>query len=381
MSLPKIGTKTAAFNFKRRIEALREKLKKEHLDAILVATIEGNNKNVYYLSGFGGTAGMLAVSEHRVLLAVDGRYTLRAKEEAKDYQIVDVPVADRRVTDFSNYLIPVLDSLMLPSDARIGIEAGRVSLAMADGWVRASGRAFVNTEFFVEALRQAKDQEEIESIRIANDITSAVFEACLPRIVEGISERALARSVDIAHLEHGALAPSFDTIVASGPHSAIPHHVPTDRILRAGEPVTLDFGGLFEGGYCSDITRTVFVSGKEPDKVLKEIYGVVLRANEAARRQARVGMSWKEYDTVARKHITEAGYGTYFSHGLGHSIGLEVHDPYNYAEASFEVGTVMSNEPGIYIPGVGGVRIEDDIVIAEEGAYSLTTAPYLPLSP
>jgi len=365
------------FNFQARIAALQQKLKDENLDALVVATIEGNNKNIYYLSGFGGTAGVLVVSQHDVVLAVDARYTLRANEEAKGCRIVDSQVSDRRVIDFTNYVKPALAALALGKNARVGFESGRVSVAMAHAWQEHIPSTFVETTFSVESLRQKKDAQEIEHMAQANDITSNVFEEGVKLVQEGTTEFQIAQRFDILLREKGALMNSFDTIVASGPNSAIPHHETSHRMLKAGDPVTIDFGGIFPGGYCSDITRTVFVPGKNPDPKLTEIYNVVLDANKVALEKIHIGMMWREYDATARDYITQAGYGEYFTHGLGHSIGLEAHDPYDYASAPFEEGTIMSNEPGIYIPDFGGVRIEDDVVVTPDGGRSLTKASYL----
>lgn len=366
------------FDFRKRIENAQEKLKKENLDAIILLTNEGNSKNIYYLSGFGGTTGVLVVSQTDIALAVDGRYTLRAKEETKGCHIVNAEAADRRVANFTNYIKPALAALSLGESARLGFEADRISVSMADAW-KQSIKNLIQTNFFIETLRQVKDDEEIKYLKKANDITSTVFEKCIEYVQEGITEVDIAKKFDIALRESGAIMNSFDTIIASGPNSAIPHHETSERVLRAGEPVVIDFGGLFPGGYCSDITRTVFVPGKIPDQKLIEIYKIVLDANIAARDALYSGMMWKEYDSIARDYITERGYGEFFTHGLGHSLGLEAHDPYNYADCPLEAGTVITDEPGIYIPGVGGVRIEDDLVITENGAHSLTTVPYLNL--
>ena len=367
------------FNFRKRIERLQTLLKEENLDALVLATVEGNNKNIYYLSGFGGTAGVLAISQNDAVLAVDGRYTLRAKNETSGLRIVDSAVSDRRVVDFTNYVVPAVKALGLPVKNKIGFEGTRVSVHMAEAWKGVVGGDFIATTFLVEKLRQQKDAEEIKYLEEACRITDEVFNQCVQNIKAGMNETEVAVHFDITLREKGALMNSFDTIVASGPNSAIPHHETGDRVLEAGDPVTIDFGGLFKGGYCSDITRTIFVEGKAPDPKLVEIYNTVLNNINLAFKNLKPGIMWKEYDGFARAHIEKAGYGEYFTHGLGHSLGLEAHDPYNYADSPFEEGVVITNEPGIYIPEIGGVRIEDDLVVTKDGARLLTEAPYLAL--
>jgi Xaa-Pro aminopeptidase len=176
--------------------------------------------------------------------------------------------------------------------------------------------------------------------------------------------------------KHGAVDNSFSSIVASGPNSAIPHHATGDRKLKSGEPVVMDFGGVFSSGYCSDITRTIFVPGRTPSTKMQEIYNIVLAANQKARKALRPGMMYRDYDRVARDYIKDRGFGKYFTHGLGHSLGLEAHDPFDYENAPLAEGTVFTDEPGIYIDGLGGVRIEDDLVVTAGGAERLTSAPY-----
>jgi Xaa-Pro aminopeptidase len=228
----------------------------------------------------------------------------------------------------------------------------------------------------VERFRQVKDEGEVDQLRKACKITSRVYEEVVPLIRPGMTEAQVAFEIDMRLRKHGAVSNSFTSIVASGPNSAVPHHATSERKLKAGEPLVMDFGGLFPGGYCSDITRTVFVPGKEPHPRMKEIYRIVLEANKAARKALKPGITWRDYDKVARDYIVQRGYGEYFTHGLGHSLGLVAHDPYDYEHDPFEAGAVITDEPGIYIEDFGGVRIEDDLVVTNNGAERLTTAPY-----
>jgi Xaa-Pro aminopeptidase len=367
------------FNFKARQARLRALLKARTLDGILLATDEESSKNPYYMSGFGGTTGVLAVGMKGAALAVDARYTLRAMDEVSGARVIELPKGMVRGPALSAYAETALGALNLKKGARIGFESGRVSVAALKAWKKRLPVRLIPTEGIVESMRQIKDAEELKHLARAAKITSDVFVAVSKRIRERMRESEIAMMLDIEHLKRGALAPSFKTIVASGKHSAIPHHETGVRKVRAGEPVVLDFGGLFPGGYCSDLTRTIFVPGKKPSAKLAGMYRAALAANKKAFRVLKPGITWKKYDAAARDYLTEKGYGKYFTHGLGHSIGLDVHDPYDYTKDPFQAGTVLSNEPGIYIANVGGIRIEDDVVVTRGGAKRLTRAPYLSL--
>ncbi|MBX9765277.1 Xaa-Pro peptidase family protein [Patescibacteria group bacterium] len=365
------------FNYRGRLSALRGVFKKENIDALVVVTIEDSNKNVQYLSGFGGTTGALIITKTSAVLAVDARYTERAQEEAYGIRVITIPSNVKKVGNFAHYVDTALSATALPRRARIAFEGARVPYLMVHAWNKHLKRVLIPTEGMVERLREVKDTHELKYLARAGKITSDVFTRVAKRIRAGQTEREVAQMLDIELKKSGAQKNSFDTIVASGPNSAIPHHETGNRHLKPGEPVVMDFGGVFEGGYCSDITRTIFVPGKKPHAELAKIYRIALEANKKSFRALRPGMTWKEYDAVARSYIDEKGYGKFFSHGLGHSIGLETHDPYDYARSPFREGTVLSNEPGIYISGVGGVRIEDDVVVTKSGARCLTPAPYL----
>jgi len=355
-----------------RLKKLQSVLTKQGLDGLLVRTFEGDNPNVLYLSGFGGTSAVLLLTRKKAFIITDARYFIRATQEASDCKLVKMQ-RGKKATDHINEALS-LAGLMKTS--KVGFEAGHISVQVAKLWTKEIKAKLVPTVHLVERLRQVKDQGEIALLRKACRATSKVFEEVVPLIKPGMTETAVAVELELRLRKHGALGPSFPSIVASGPNSAVPHHATGDRKLKAGEPVILDFGGLFPGGYCSDITRTVFVPGKKPHKKFVEIYGLVLDANKAARKALKPGITWKEYDKIARDYISERGYGEYFTHGLGHSIGLVVHDPYDYEHDPFEEGVVLSDEPGIYIEDFGGVRIEDDLVVTDNGAERLTVAPY-----
>jgi Xaa-Pro aminopeptidase len=360
------------FDYQGRLTRLRGLLTREKLDALIVVTIEGSSQNVRYLSGFGGTVGALVVSKNDAVLAVDARYTLRAQEEARTVRIVDV--AAKRDESFLPYVSAALEAA--GASGRIGYEGNRIPVLMARAWEE-KYPGLVPTRHLVESLREVKDDDEIVCLREAAQKTTEAFLEILPKVVSGARECDIATELDINIRRHGALRNSFATIVASGPNAASPHHETGERAMQAGESVVVDFGGLYPGGYCSDITRTVFVPGAEPDPELVKVYRTVLGANIAAREAMKAGMLWKDYDAVARAYITERGYGDYFGHGLGHSVGLEVHDVFDYSKSAFQIGTVMTDEPGIYLPLRGGVRIEDMLVLTDHGAEILNPTPYL----
>lgn len=357
---------------KHRIKKVQKALAKNKLDALLVRVNELDNQNVLYLSGFAGTTAVLVITAKKAYIITDARYYLRAAEEAPHFKLIK-HIRGKKVADHIN---EVLASEGLRKSAKIGFEATHISVDVAQMWKKAIKGTLVPTRHLVEAFRQFKDEDEIEALRKACRSTSKVYNEVAELIRPGMTENEVAFEIDTRLRKHGAVTNSFTSIVASGPNSAIPHHATGDRKLKAGEPVIMDFGGLYPGGYCSDITRTVFVPGKKPDKKMVEIYNVVLAANKKAFKALKPGIMWKQFDKVARDVIAKAGYGEYFTHGLGHSLGLVAHDPFDYDHTPFNVGMVVTDEPGIYIAGFGGVRIEDDVVVTADGAERLTTAPY-----
>lgn len=356
----------------KRLTKLKQALVKEKLDGLLIRVNEGDNQNVLYLSGFGGTTAVLLITRKQAFIITDARYYIRAAEEARGYKLVKV-VRGRKIVDHIN---ETLSSAGLKRTSRIGFEAAHTPVTVAKMWEKELKAKLVPTVHIVERFRQYKDAEEVKLLRRACRITSHVYNEVAALIRPGMTENEVAFELDMRLRRYGAVTNSFTSIVASGPNSAIPHHATGDRKLKAGEPVIMDFGGLFPGGYCSDITRTAFVPGKEPSDRIREIYDIVLGANRAAKRVLKPGVTWKEFDKVARDYIIKRGYGKYFTHGLGHSLGLVAHDPYDYENDPFDVGTVVTDEPGIYIDGFGGVRIEDDLVVTATGAVQLTNAPY-----
>jgi Xaa-Pro aminopeptidase len=355
-----------------KIKKLQQALVKQKLDGLIVRTFEGDNQNVLYLSGFGGTTGVLLITQKKAFIVTDARYWLRVERECPDLKLVKVE-RGKKVTEFVNQ---ALKEAGLTATSKIGFEAHHMAVQVAHDWQKEVKAKLVPTTHLVERFRQVKDAIEIAQLRKACKITSRVYNEVVPIIKAGMTENDLCFEVDMRLRKHGAVTNSFTTIIASGPNAALPHHATGNRKMKAGEPVIMDFGGIFDGGYCSDITRTAFVPGKAPDPKMVEIYNIVLGANKAAFKALKPGLMWRDYDKVARDYIDEKGYGEYFIHGLGHSLGLVAHDPYDYVNDAFDAGTVMTDEPGIYIEGFGGVRIEDDVVITKTGAERLTNAPY-----
>ncbi|MDO8604402.1 MAG: Xaa-Pro peptidase family protein [bacterium] len=356
-----------------RITKLRKILKEKKLDGFVVFTVEDNNKNVRYLSGFGGSFGVLVLGGKKQVLLVDPRYTERAQKEAKGFTVIEVANAK----GLYEYIERGLELIHLGRNARLGYEGRNVSVIGEKSLSKNLPQKLVPTEGVVEGLRQYKSEEEVAFIRHACRATSEAFCEVVPNIKAGMKESEISMLIDIALRKYGATQNSFSTIAASGPNAAIPHHETSDRRVRAGETLVLDFGGIFKGGYASDLSRTLFIPGKKPDPEFVRIYNAVRGAQESAQKTLYNNPTFKEYDSAARSYLEKAGYGKYFTHSIGHSLGLEAHDPFDYRGGIIKVGTVLTNEPGVYIPGRGGVRIEDDLVITKSGPKRLTTAPYL----
>ena len=319
--------------------------------------------NVRYLSGFTGSNGALLVfaDDREPVLATDGRYRAQAAQQAAGLEVAIERACGRYLTGraagdgvgrlgFESHVITVdgLDALTNELDGK------KTEL------VRASG--------IVEALREVKDAGELALLRLACEAADAALADLVERggLRAGRTEREVGRELEALMLDHGADAVSFETIVASGPNSAIPHHRPTDRALAAGDFLKIDFGALV-AGYHSDMTRT-FVLGSAADWQL-EIYQLVAAAQKAGREALHPGADLREVDAAARQLIADAGYGEHFGHGLGHGVGLQIHEaPGIGATSTGELlaGSVVTVEPGVYLPGRGGVRIEDTLVVASK---------------
>lgn len=343
-----------------RINKLRRVMLKNDLPALIVTS----RPNIYYLSGFTGSNATLFITEKENFLLTDFRYLEQAEKEAPAFKILK---ADREVEKKISELSSSL--------TRIGIEEEEVSWAQYKKWEKEfAGVRLVEASKLLGQLREIKDREEIEIIRQAVEITDRAFKQILNRIKLGVEEREISLELEFFLRREGASAASFEYIVASGFRGALPHGVASEKKIKNGELLTMDFGAKYQG-YCSDLTRTVSIG--KPTLKQKEVYNLVLEAQLAALEAIKPGLKGKEVDRVARDIISKAGYGEYFGHGLGHSVGLEIHEsPFlnTREEKVLEPGMIVTVEPGIYIPGWGGVRIEDMVLVTNSGAEVLTQA-------
>lgn len=319
--------------------------------------------DIYYYSGFTSADAWLIISENRRMLITDSRYLVQARLEAPEFDIV-------RLEDGWEKILERVE------EQEIAFEENVVTCGFYDRLKKKAPRkTFIRAQKEIDAPRRNKDKDELKLIAEAEEIGSRAFSHILDLIRPGQTEREVALELEMYMKRQGATALSFDTIVASGVRSAMPHGVASDKVIERGELVTLDFGCVYKG-YCSDMTRTVVIG--EPDGRQREIYDIVLSAQTAAIDGLYQGMECREADELARKVIRDAGYGDNFGHSLGHSVGLEIHEQPCFSPKSrdeLENGNVLSVEPGIYIDGWGGVRIEDLIGVADGKIVNFTSAP------
>lgn len=346
-----------------RLQLLQQKIQETQTEALLIHS--GTNRR--YISGFTGSSGAVVVLPQKAYFITDFRYLEQAKEQAPHFELVDgtsglwqavAQICQENRLESLNF---EADYLSFSQHAALQEAVGNVTLDATSGWI--------------EKFRYIKDANELALIRQAAFIADQAFEGILQVMRPGLSEREISLRLEMMMREMGATSSSFDMIVASGVRSALPHGVASEKILEKGDLVTLDFGALYEG-YCSDLTRTV-VLGK-PNSQQKEIYDIVLEAGKRTISALRAGMTGKEADACARDYISEHGYGEAFGHSTGHGIGLEIHENPRLAKTSEEIlekDMVVTVEPGIYLPGFGGVRIEDDVRITENGCEVLTHSP------
>jgi len=344
-------------NYKR----VQEIIKKLNIDAVLIS----NGNNMRYVSGFAGETGYLYISGKRHAVITDFRYTYQAEAEAEGYEIITI--------GSGGYEEAIGNVVKADNVRKLGFESEDMLYSTYDNFKQALDFIeLVPIKDEVTRLRRIKTPKELEYIRQAESIGDKVFSEILTFIKPGVTELEVAARIEYLMKLNGAQKTSFDTIVASGVNSSMPHAVPTTKKIEKGDFVTMDFGCVYEG-YCSDMTRTIVV-GKASDKQ-KEIYNIVLEAQLAALDFLKAGYKGKEVDKVARDIIYKAGYEGCFGHGLGHSVGLFIHENPRLSPGEddiIEAGMIETVEPGIYVRGFGGVRIEDLVEVTESGVVNYT---------
>jgi len=357
-----------------RLSGLQGSLAEAGVDAVLVSCLA----NVRYLTGFTGSAAQLAVLEDQVLLTTDGRYRAQVAEQVRAAgvgDLVDVVVGGVQVQRDA-----VVDAVGRGAGRRVGLEADHVSWAGQRRWAESLPEVtLVATSGLVEKLRAVKDATEIAAMARAAAIADAALAEVLVLVAPGHSEQAVAQALDSAMRRLGAEDRAFETIVASGPNSAMPHARPTDRLIAPGDAVVVDFGATADG-YRSDMTRTFLVG--HPEAELAEIWALVAKAQAAGVAAVQPGVSAGEVDGTCRHIIDEAGRGDQFEHGTGHGVGLDIHEAPSVSSGSTAIlvpGTVVTVEPGVYVAGLGGVRIEDTVVVTSDGCRPLTRFPKEPV--
>jgi Xaa-Pro aminopeptidase len=357
-----------------RLSRLRDVLREKELDAIVITHLS----NRFYLSGFlaedhppNESAGHLVISHDRAVLVTSPIEAENAGNQAPEFEIVSMSRAQPGLASNDAAILNEMqarrigfeDSAILYSDYRTikkNLDEGATLVLVGNA---------------VDTLREIKTRDEIEKLARALKITDEALARVEPTIRAGESEKAVAWRIEQAFRELGAEGPAFPTIVASGPNGALPHHPTGDRTIQEGEPIVIDMGAYIDG-YCGDLTRTLWVG--EPDPKLREIYQIVYNAVEACEAQIRAGMTGKEAHAIAHDIIDQAGYGDRFIHSLGHGLGVRVHEGPSLSpryDKPLQPGNVVTIEPGIYIPGWGGVRIEDVATITDDGVDIFTTAP------
>ncbi|WP_028309475.1 M24 family metallopeptidase [Desulfitibacter alkalitolerans] len=345
---------------KHRIDKVRAYLEEKDMDAFLIM----KPQNIRYLSGFTGSNCQLIITRSKNFLITDFRYIEQAKEHSHNYQVLK---QEKKMIDV------VKDICLQERIKQIAFEEDQMVYKMYETYYQALKPIyFIPSSEFLTQIRAIKDYEEITLLKKAVSFADQAFEHILPFIKPGIKEKDIALELEFFLRKKGADAKSFDYIVASGKRGALPHGIASDKKIALGELVTMDFGCIYEG-YCSDITRTVCV-GKIENKQ-REIYDIVLEAQTVGVNSLSANMKCQAADSIAREIIVKAGYGEYFGHCLGHGVGLEVHEEPRLTkdnESLLQPGMVVTVEPGVYIPGFGGVRIEDMVLIHKNHKEILT---------
>ncbi|MBT4141363.1 MAG: aminopeptidase P family protein [Candidatus Latescibacteria bacterium] len=345
-----------------RLTFLREKLK--DIDTLIIT----NPQNRRFLTGFTGSAGVCFLSKDHAYLATDFRYYTQVEQECQDFELIQAGY------DFIGTLPKVLEKM---NAKRVGFETDHLTVSEFESYKEAAPHVeWVPTKNLVEDLREVKSVAEIETLRHAIKVTDYAFSRGLQALKPGITEKALQWALKQALFDIDGREPSFDIIVAAGLAGAKPHARPSDAPIPRGVPIVIDMGALVDG-YHGDMTRTIVMG--EPDDTYRKIYDIVLRAQKAAIDGIRPGPNGRDIDALARDLITDAGYGDNFGHGLGHGVGLHIHEMPRFStratDAPLQKNMVITVEPGIYLPDWGGIRIEDVVVVTENGCEILTETP------
>jgi Xaa-Pro aminopeptidase len=359
---------------KQRLQRLREKMEEHKLDAFFVSSPETSSPiNRRYLSGFTGTSACLLITRDDAIISTDFRYWEQASNQAKGFRL------QKAVGGTEKWLPELYEGL---GGKSLGFEASHVSYQtyrairkIVQSLDETKRPKLVATAGLIEELRRVKDPEEIAAIQRAIDLGDAAFDAVSQRIEPGWTEKQVAWEIEKYVREHGGDALSFDTLVGAGERGAMPHCFPTDRALKKGEGVVIDMGVSIDG-YMSDLTRTVYLG--RPDDKFSRVYDIVLAAQETATELVEAGMTGEQAHNLAARVIEEAGHGGDFGHGLGHGIGMQVHEAPRVGATSYDKlsdAMVFTIEPGIYLTGWGGVRIEDIVVLENGKARVLSHAP------
>lgn len=354
--------------YQRRLAAVQAKLTDWQVDGLLI----GSRSNRRWLSGFTGSAGWLLVMEGVALLGTDFRYWRQATRQAPHFELFQFK---GRETDYWPSFLRFARSM------RIGLEARHVTLNQFDELRRDSEITFVKLDRSLEALRQIKSEQELTLISKAAAVTDSVMAEVNQIAQVGMQERELAWKLEMLMRERGATSMAFPIIVAFGRNSAMAHHHPGERPLKKGDVLIVDMGAMVDG-YASDLTRTFHV-GDNPDPRFGRIHNIVQRAQTTALSGMRAGVTGMEADSLARKVISDEGFGEAFGHSLGHGLGLDIHEGPSLSQAHGDqplpCGAVVTVEPGIYLPDWGGVRIEDLVQITEHGVSELSQCPKNPI--
>ncbi len=351
------------------LDKIREKMEEKGIDLLIIYDREGCTPSLFYVTGFKGEDGVSLISRDKAYLIVDSRYYAQARKELFP-SITMVELGKKKTWEM---IKKILDDV---KPEKVSFEGSRLSYKNYEKLKEiADGAELLPGDELITDLRKIKTQEEVSKIEVAIKVAQDAFNEMLNYVKVGIKERELAAILEFEMKKRGAERPAFDTIIASGWRSALPHGKASEKNIEEGDLIVVDFGAKVDG-YNSDLTRTIGV-GKVSDKA-KEVYEIVRTAQQTACEAARAGMLAKELDTIARKIIDEAGYGENFGHSLGHSIGLEVHEGPIVSASNEDIlpsGSVVTIEPGIYIEGEFGVRIEDDVLLTEKGSKCLSSLP------